>query len=110
MSEVLFGVPYRKSLTVLFPRFLKAMSAYHETDIRAYFRDVFEYEGEIEDSASRMTALFTELGADMYFDGEWSEEEAMRIPVRSVLRQEEIVEIIRESMVSLRCIPPSPAR
>ena len=98
VPEVLFGVPYRKSLTVLFPRFLKAMSAYHEADIRAYFRDVFGYEGEIGDSAARMTALFTELGVDMYFDGEFSEEAVGKIPVESVLKQEEIIGIIKESM------------
>lgn len=98
VPEILFGVPYRKSLTVLFPRFLKAMSVYHETDIHDYFRDVFGYEGEIENLTARMISLFTELGVDMYFEGELSEEEAMKIPVESMLKQEEIMGIIRESM------------
>lgn len=96
--EVLFGVPYRKSLTALFPRFLKAMSVYHESDIRAYLKDVFGYEGEICDSADRMTTLYTELGVDMYFDGELSEEAVGKIPMESMLKQEEIAGIIRESM------------
>lgn len=98
VPEVLFGVPYRKSLTVLFPRFLKAMSAYHEADIRAYFKDVFGYEGELEDSVAKMISLFTELGVDMYFEGELSEEDAVKIPVETALKQEEIMGILRESM------------
>lgn len=98
VPEVLFRVPYRKSLTTLFPRFLKAMSAYHEADIRAYFRDVFGYEGEAGDSADKMTALFADLGADMYFDGKLSEEAVGKIPVESVLKPEEIMEIMKESM------------
>lgn len=51
--EVLFGATYRKSLTTVFPRFLKAMSAYHEDDIFGYFRDAFGFEGTIDDSVKK---------------------------------------------------------
>lgn len=34
----------------------------------------------------------------MHFDGELSEEEAVKIPVETVLKQEEIMGILRESM------------
>lgn len=96
--EVLFEVPYRKSLTTLFPRFLKAMAVYYEADIRAYFRDVFGYEGTIEESVNRMVTLFEELGVDMYFDGELLEEAVGKIPMDSSLNTEEIFEILKESM------------
>lgn len=50
LSEILFGVAYRKSLTTIFPRFLKAMSVYHEEDISRYFKDAFGFAGNIQDS------------------------------------------------------------
>lgn len=56
IPEVLFGSSYRKSLTTLFPRFLKAMAAYHEADIRAYFKDAFGYEGNVAESADKTVA------------------------------------------------------
>ncbi len=74
IPEVLFGASYRKSLTTLFPRFLKEMAAYHEADIRGYFKDAFGYAGDISESADKMTAMFMELGIDMYFDGSADEE------------------------------------
>ena len=49
IPEVLWGVPYRKSLTTIFPGFLKAMSVYHEADIQAFIRDAFGYEEEVTD-------------------------------------------------------------
>ena len=50
IPEVLYGVSYRKSLTTLFPRFLKAMANYHEGDIKRYFKDAFGYEGSVAES------------------------------------------------------------
>lgn len=44
IPEVLFGASYRRSLTTLFPRFLKAMAKYHDLDIRLYFKDAFGWE------------------------------------------------------------------
>lgn len=98
IPEVLFGAAYRKSLTTLFPRFLKAMAPYHEKDIRAYFEDAFGYEGSVEASVDKMVVLFQDLGVDMYFDGDADEEHICRIPINSVLKQEEIVCMVTESM------------
>lgn len=98
IPEALFGASYRKSLTTLFPRFLKAMAAYHEKDIRAYFKDAFGYEGNVEESADKMTALFEELGIDMYFDGDADEAKIRQVPVESVLKQEEIISMVSECM------------
>lgn len=52
VPEVLYGVAYRKSLTTLFPRFLKVMAKYHEEDICRYFKDVFGYESSVEDNSA----------------------------------------------------------
>lgn len=98
IPEVLFGASYRKSLTTLFPRFLKVMASYHESDIRAYLKDAFGYDGEMEESVKKMVELFAGLGIDMYFDGNLDKERIGGIPVESVLKPEEIVYIIEESM------------
>ena len=87
---MLFGASYRKSLTTLFPRFLKAMAAYHQADIRDYFKDAFGYDGGIEESA--------ELGVDMYFDGTADEEHICQISVDSALPMDERISMIKESM------------
>lgn len=98
IPEALFGSPYRKSLTMLFPRFLKTMASYHEEDISAYFKDVFGYEGNVAESAEKMIALFEEMGIDMHFEGDVDEERIRQISIDSVLKQEEITQIIKESM------------
>ena len=98
IPEALFGASYRKSLTTLFPRFLKAMAAYHEKDIRFYFRDAFGYEGSVEESADKMTRLFEELGIDMYFDGDANETKIRQVPVETVLKQEEIISMVKACM------------
>ncbi len=98
IPEVLFGASYRKSLTTLFPRFLKAMAAYHEDDVCGYFKDAFGFEGDIAESVDKMVALFTELGVDMYFDGSADEEQIRKIPVDSVLSMNRRVRMIGECM------------
>lgn len=98
IPEVLFGVSYRKSLTILFPRFLKVMAFYHENDIRTYMKDAFGYEGEVAESVEQMVELFAGLGIDMYFDGEFVEERISSVPVDTILKPEEIVSIIKASM------------
>lgn len=98
IPEALFGVSYRKSLTTLFPRFLKAMAAYHEEEIRAYFKDVFGYEGNVEESAEKMVKLFEEMGVDMYFEGDVDETRICQIPIDSILNQEDIIWMVKESM------------
>lgn len=94
IPEVLYKAAYRKSLTTLFPRFLKAMAKYHDADIRRYFKDVFGYEGSIEESADAMVKLFESLGVNMYFDGEVSAEAIKNIDISTLLSADEVVEII----------------
>lgn len=98
VPEVLFDSSYRKALTTLFPRFLKVMAKYHTKDIQDYYKDAFGYEGNVTESAKKMVALFSKLGIDMYFDGEFSAESMKQIPIASVLKQEEILDIITDSM------------
>lgn len=98
IPEVLFHVPYRKSLTTLFPRFLKAMAKYHEGEIRRYLRDAFGWEGSVEESADQLTALFEELGVDMYFTGTATEAEICGVPVETSLSRDEVAALVRETL------------
>ncbi len=98
IPEVLYEAPYRKSLTTLFPRFLKVMAKYHDTDIRRYFKDVFGYEGSIEESADKMTGLFAELGVDMYFDGAVSVEAIKDIDISTLLSADEVTGMVKECL------------
>lgn len=98
IPEALFGAAYRKSLTTLFPRFLKAMSKYYNADIRRYFKDAFDFEGDICDSVDKMITLFTEFGVDMYFDGEFTKESILKVPVSTMLNSNEVCEIIVNSV------------
>lgn len=98
IPEVLFGSTYRKSLTSIFPSFLKVMAARHEEDIRKYFKDVFGYEGSISESADRMRELFGQIGIDMYFDGELSKEAISRVETGSCLSQDELYEVLKQCM------------
>lgn len=99
IPEVLFGAAYRKSLTALFPRFLKTMERYHEADIRRYFRDAFGYEGSVPESADKMTELFESLGADMYFDGQVFADMVKEIDIETTLSMEELTDMVKECMV-----------
>lgn len=96
IPEILFGATYRKSLTTLFPGFLKTMAAYHKEDIQKYFKDVFGYDGDISDSVSRMRELFEEIGVNMYFNGNVSREAISKIKTNSSLTLDEIYEILKE--------------
>lgn len=98
IPEVLYGSTYRKSLTTLFPRFLKVMAKYHEDDIRRYFKDAFDYEGSIEEAADKMVRLFTELGVDMYFDGKVSVEAIKDIDISTSLSLDEVAGMIQECL------------
>ena len=73
IPEALLGVSYRKSLTTLFPCFLNAMADAHWADIRCYLENAFGYTWNLATSTDRLIDLFSELGADMYFDGEVKE-------------------------------------
>lgn len=94
----MYRASYRKSLTTLFPRFLKAMAKYHTADIRRYFRDAFGFEGSIEESTVQMLRLFAELGVDMYFDGEVSEEKLKEIEITTLLSLEEVTGIVKDCL------------
>lgn len=96
--EILFGVAYRKSLTTIFPRFLKAMGVYHEEHIKHYFSDAFGFEGSIDSSVKKMIDLFTELGIDMYFDVDFDEDKISSIETGSMLSDKEIAGILRDCL------------
>ncbi len=98
IPEALFGVPYRKSLTTLFPRFLKAMAKYHDADIRRYFKDVFGYEGSITKSTGKMVELFAGIGVDMYFNGAVSAEKIKEIDIATLLSLDEVTDIMKECL------------
>lgn len=98
IPEVLFDASYRKGLTTLFPRFLATMAKYYEEDIRAYFKDSFGYEGSVTESAKKLISLFSDLGIDMYFDGEFSATAIKEIEISSTLKPEEVVAIITDCM------------
>lgn len=99
IPEVLFGVSYRKSLTTLFPQFLKAMAKYHEDDIRAYFSDAFGFSGSIDDSADKMTKLFEEAGVNMKFSGKADENAIREIPIETSLEYSEVLAVIENCIV-----------
>lgn len=98
IPEALFGAPYRKSLTTLFPRFLKAMAKYHEEDVRLYFADVYGFTESAASSAERLVALFEDFGVAMHFEGNLSEKECAAVKTSSVLKGDEIFAIMKECM------------
>jgi alcohol dehydrogenase YqhD (iron-dependent ADH family) len=98
IPEVLYKASYRKSLTTIFPRFLKMMAKHHEDDIRRYLKDVFGFTGSLEESTQRLVELFEEVGVDMYFDGPVYEERMNEIDVKSELTAEERKEMIEDCM------------
>lgn len=98
IPEVLYGATYRKSLTTLFPRFLKVMAKYHGLDICHYFKDAFGYEGSIEESVDAMVKLFESLGVNMYFNGEVTAEAIKDIEISTSLSVDEVTEIISDCL------------
>lgn len=94
IPEVLFGVPYRQSLTTLFPRFLEVMAKYHEDDIRRYFKDVYGFNGDVASSVNNMVALFGDMGVKMYFEGSLTEKECLDVKTGSLLKPADIFAIM----------------
>lgn len=90
IPEVLFDVPYRESLTVLWPRFLKAMSAYHAADIQRYLTDVFGFTGNIDAALQQVIDLFASLGVPMQFTGKLTQTACDQVTTGSVLSKKEI--------------------
>lgn len=98
IPEQLFGVPYRRSLTTIFPRFLNAMGHRHGDDIRKFYRDAFGLDGDIEDSSERLIREFGSLGIPMYFDGTVTEEQVASIPCETELSKAEVFALISSLM------------
>ena len=98
VPEVLFGVPYRKALTTVYPRFLAAMTKYHEDEIRRFVGDAFGLDVSTMESA--LVRMFSELGVDMYFEGDATLEDICRIDIDSLLSGKEILEIVRKCITN----------
>lgn len=96
LPEVLFGSTYRRSLTTVFPRFLRVMGRHHEEDIRKYFLDAFGFDSSIEESSHKLTELFTSFGVPMWYDGAVSHEQVDAVPCQAELSKEEVFEIIND--------------
>lgn len=96
LPEVLFGSTYRRSLTTVFPRFLRVMDRHHEEDIRKYFLDAFGFDTSIEESSRRLTELFASFGVPMWYDGVVSREQVDAVPCQTELSKEEVFEIIND--------------
>ena len=101
-TKLLFGATYRKSLTTVFPRFLKAMAKYHEEDIRTFLHDAFGYDGNVADSADRLVTVFSEIGVDMYFDGAVSEDNIAGIDIETSLNIAEMTDILKEKKIYIQ--------
>lgn len=98
ISEILYGAAYRKSLTSLFPQFLKIMVRYYRDDIYRYFKDVFGFKGSIEESSKRMKEVFESMGVDMCFGGEVTRDTIKSLNIDSSLSINDITEMIRGCM------------
>ena len=98
VPEVLFSATYRKSLTSVFPRFLKVMAKYHEEEICSFLQDALGYKRNVADSADRLVTLFSEMGVDMYFDGAVSEQDVTDINIETTLSTAEVTAIMKECM------------
>lgn len=98
ISEVLYGASYRKSLTTIFPRFLKVMSRHFEVDVAKFIKDAFGYEESLEKSTDKLTTLFSEFGVDMYFDGEVIKDKIEKIDIDTILSLDEVTEMMKDCM------------
>lgn len=100
LPEQIFGSSYRRSLTAVFPRFLRAMGKRHAEDVSKFLSDAFGFDSTIEESAQKLTALFESFGVEMYFKGNVSPEQVAAIPCETELTSGEVAEVI-ESMVKI---------
>lgn len=94
IPEQLFGSSYRRSLTALFPHFLRIMGRHHENDIRKYFLDVFGFDSSVEESSRKLVELFSSFGVPMFYDREINREQVKSIPCMSELGDDEVFEMI----------------
>lgn len=96
LPEKLFGSNYRRSLTSIFPRFLKAMAKHHENDVRKLYSDAFGFNGSIEESTDKLIDLFESLCVPMYYEEAVTREAVDTIPRRTELSNDEVFELISE--------------
>ena len=94
LPEKLFGSSYRKSLTSVFPGFLRVMGRYHADDIKKYYLDAFGFDSSIEESSRKLLELFSGLGADMFYEGQITCEQVGSIPCQTELTPKEVFEIM----------------
>ena len=94
LPEKLFGSPYRRSLTAVFPRFLCAMGKHHPKEVEKYYLDAFGFDSSIEDSSRKLIELFSNLGIEMFYDGQITRNQVDCIPCHTELDREEIFDII----------------
>ncbi len=98
IPEVLFGATYRKSLTAVYPGFLRYLHNHYPRIISKFIADVFGFEGDITETTDKITELFSWLGADMYFDGEITPRDILNVGIKITMTDEEIVQAIMSCM------------
>lgn len=96
LPEKLFGSSYRRSLTSVFPRFLRVMARHHEADIKKYFLDVFGWNIPVEESCNKLLDDFAKMGVEMYYDGNFTREQVDAIPRRTELSKDEVYEMMND--------------
>lgn len=100
LPEILLGSTYRRSLTTVFPRFLRAMGKYHADDIKKYFKDAFGFDGTIEESSEKIVKMFESLGVGMFFEGSVTEELVSGIPCETELSKDEVFSLVSSILKS----------
>lgn len=96
MIEPLFNTSYRKALTSLFPAYLKYTAKNHDNEVKKFLSDAFDLNGNIDDSINELIHFFTELGIDLYFNENYSDEKLSQIKNNSSLQDSEIREILND--------------
>ena len=94
LPEHLFGSSYRRSLTTVFPAFLRAIGKYHADDITKYYLDAFGFDGSIEDSSERLKNLFESFGVKMEFEGNVTKEQISSIPCETELSADDVFSLM----------------
>lgn len=107
LPEVLFGSTYRRSLTTVFPHFLRVIGRHHEEEISMYFHDAFGFDYSIEESSRKLGELFASFGIPMSYKGEITRNQVYDIPCRTELGKEEVFEVM-EALVNRQVSPCTP--
>lgn len=99
LPEVLWGSSYRRSLTSIFPHFIRIMGRHHSEDIKNYLRDAFGFDGSIEESSFKLIKLFLSLGVEMYYAENLSFRDINSVPCDTELTEVEKLEIMSSLIV-----------